>query len=166
MIVGHGTVARVLTDRADRTYFASGVSNSQETDESAYKREIDLLLKQPTDKRLVYFSSLAIFYEDTRYTQHKRLMEDVVKTRFPSYCIVRLGLATWGTNHHTMINKIKGQIARGEPYAVYPVFRYALDESEFKHWVALIPEWNCELNVTGTRMSAKAIIDKYVLGGL
>lgn len=166
MIIGHGTIARALTDRADRTYFASGVSNSRETNEAAYKREYNLLLEQPTDHRLVYFSSLAIFYEDTRYTRHKRLMEQTVRERFPHYCIVRLGLATWGTNPHTMINKIKGQIARGEPYEVHPVFRYALDQSEFQHWIAMIPEWNCELNITGQRMSAKAIIDKYVLGGL
>ena len=49
------------------------------------------------------------------------LMEEAVKARFPKHCIVRLGLATWGTNPHTMINKIKGQIARGEPYEVHPV---------------------------------------------
>jgi len=39
MIVGSGDVASVLKDREDRVYFASGVSNSSETDESEYQRK-------------------------------------------------------------------------------------------------------------------------------
>ena len=164
MIIGHGTIAHALTDRSDRTYFASGVSNSRETDERAYDRERNLLINQSEARRLVYFSSLAVFYEDTRYTKHKLEMEALVK-KFPKYTIIRLGLAAWGTNPNTLINIVKGQVARGEPYSVWPVFRYVLEEAEFQHWVNLIPEWNCEMNLTGQRMSAKAIIDKYVLGG-
>lgn len=164
MIIGHGTIAHALTDRSDRTYFASGVSNSRETDESAYDREKKLLLEQPKSRRLVYFSTLAVFYEETRYTAHKREMEAEVK-KFPLYTIIRLGLAAWGTNPNTLINIVKNQINRGEPYAVWPVYRYVLEEVEFQHWVDMIPDWNCEMNLTGQKMSAKAIIDKYVLGG-
>jgi hypothetical protein len=36
MIIGHGDIASVILDRIDRLYFASGVSNSAETDERAY----------------------------------------------------------------------------------------------------------------------------------
>ena len=46
MIIGHGDIASALSNRKDRLYFASGVSNSSEIRESEYRREINLLLKQ------------------------------------------------------------------------------------------------------------------------
>ena len=52
-IVGHGDIASVLSDREDRIYFASGVSNSQETRESEYAREKTLLLQQEKIRHLV-----------------------------------------------------------------------------------------------------------------
>ena len=50
MIVGYGDIASVLKDRKGTIFFASGVSNSQETRESEYKREEDLLMKQNKNK--------------------------------------------------------------------------------------------------------------------
>ncbi len=85
MIVGNGDIASVLVDREDVCFFASGVSNSQETRESEYKREEELLLTQNKDLRLVYFSSLAVFLNpDTRYAKHKRHMEELIKKTFPT----------------------------------------------------------------------------------
>lgn len=46
MIIGNGDVASVLQDRDDLIYFASGVSNSQETRGSEFRREKDLLFEQ------------------------------------------------------------------------------------------------------------------------
>jgi len=112
-----GIIASVLkdVDRSDRTYFASGVSNSQETRESEYKRERDLLVKHTLDNRhLVYFSSLCVFYQDTRYASHKREMEIMIRNGFVNYTIVRLGNITWGNNPHTIINYFKSKINHGE----------------------------------------------------
>src|SRR3990167_1749987 len=101
-IVGNGDIARALegTDK-DVLFFASGVSNSQETNEAEYQREKDLLLQQDRSRRLVYFGSLSIFYNDNRYAQHKREMEELIMQEFPKYTIVRLGNITWGTTPHT-----------------------------------------------------------------
>src|SRR3989304_9134509 len=97
-IIGNGDIASVLPKRHDLLLFASGVSNSQETRESEYRREKNLLLKQDRKAHIVYFSTLAVLYGNNRYVQHKREMEALIKQKFPHYTIMRLGNITWGTN--------------------------------------------------------------------
>ena len=162
-IEGHGDIAGVLTDKEGVNFFARGVSNSQETDESEYERERSILLQQPRDQRLVYFGSLSIFYNDNRYTQHKLEMEEIVKENFPQYCIVRLGNISWGTNPHTLINHFRHKVQMEEPVQIRDEYRYVVDQDEFLHWISLIPEdFNCEINIPGKRMKVKDIFDKYV----
>lgn len=158
MIVGHGDIASVLKDREGFLFFASGVSNSQCTDEEEYKREIKLLLEQDIRLHLVYISTLAVFYSDTRYTQHKLQIERIIKRRFPKYTILRIGNITWGTNPHTLINYL-----HAHPEAeIRDEYRYIITKDEFLHWVNMIPEWSCEFNITGKRMKVKEIVDEYV----
>ena len=165
MIVGHGDIANVLTDRDDRIYFASGVSNSSEIRESEYRREEGLLFSLLTDsnkdRRLVYFGSLCIFYADTRYAEHKLTMERWVKRLFPFYTILRLGNITWGTNPHTLINFIKNKIRNREQFEIQDVYRYVVEKEEFLHWIGMIPDFNCEMNITGRRMRVADIVKEY-----
>lgn len=157
MIIGNGDVASALIDREDRLFFASGVSNSQETRRSEYEREKNLLLAQDRNRHIVYFGSLCIFYTDTLYAQHKRRMEKLVKDNFKHWTIVRLGNITWGKNPNTIINYL-----RAHPEAeVRDVYRYIIDKDEFQHWIDLIPDWNCEMTLTGRRMLVKDIIKEY-----
>lgn len=162
-IIGHGDIAEILqlADN-DVLFFASGVSNSRETRESEYQREKDLLLSQDRDKRLVYFSSLGVLDGETRYYDHKREMEGLIKENFEKYCIVRIGNITWGTNPHTLINTLKNRVANEEPVEIKDVFRYVVDPEEFLYWVSLIPDFNCEINIPGTRMKVKEIFNKFV----
>ena len=160
-IIGHGDIASVLSDREDRIYFASGVSNSRETRESEYAREKTLLLQQEKIRHLVYFSSLSIFYSDTRYAQHKLEMEALVKEHFPRYAIIRLGNITWGTNPHTIINSFREQIRKSEPLVIRDAYRYVVDKIEFLYWVSMIPAWPCEISITGQRLSIEQIVKKY-----
>ena len=60
MIVGKGDIASILNDREGAIFFASGVSKSTETDESKYRREMELLDKQDRTKCLFYFSSISV----------------------------------------------------------------------------------------------------------
>ena len=162
-IIGHGDIAQVLTgvDRPDRIYFCSGVSNSAETRESEYQREKDLLWEQDISKHLVYFSSLSIFYSDTRYVQHKRYMEKLVKSSFDHYTIVRMGNIAWGSNPNTLINFISNKIRTREPFDIQDVYRYVLEKDEFLYWIDLIPDWSCEMNIVGKRMKVKDIVREY-----
>jgi len=164
MIVGNGDIASVLKDREDRIYFASGVSNSQEDRESEYRREVELLLSQDKKRHLVYFSSLSIFYSDTRYAQHKRQMEKLIRGNFSHWSIVRIGNITWGVNPHTLINHLINQKRLGQELEIRDVNRYLVNEEEFLYWVSLIPEWNCEMNIPGRRMKVAEIVKEYVRG--
>lgn len=160
-IVGSGDIASVLQDRPDRIYFASGVSNSQETRESEYQREIDLLWEQDRRKHLVYFGSLSIFYSTSRYAYHKREMENLVKKCFGNYTIIRMGNIAWGNNPHTLINFIRNKIRNREPFEIQDVYRYVVEKEEFLYWVDLIPPWNSEMNITGRKMKVRDIVKEY-----
>lgn len=157
MVIGNGDIASVLPDRDDLVFFASGVSNSQETDENEYRREIALLSRQDRNKRLVYFSSLSVFYSESRYAEHKRAMEAVVKKYSKYYCIVRLGNITFGDNPNTLINYL-----RAHPDAeIRDEWRYIVGKDEFLHWIDMIPPWNCEINIPGRMMKVKDIAYEY-----
>lgn len=157
MIIGHGDLASVLPDREDLLFFASGVSNSGEVPESEYRREIALLAQQSRTKRLVYFSSLAVFYSDSRYARHKRAMEDTIKKYSKYYCIVRIGNITFGKNPNTLINYLKAH-----PEAeIRDEYRFIIDKEEFLFWINMIPPRNCEMNITGQRMTIQEIKNVY-----
>jgi len=162
-IVGNGDIASALKDKPDFLYFASGVSNSLETREEEYKKEKDLLFSQNVYDHIVYFSSLSIFYKVSRYTQHKLEMEDIIKTRFEHYTIMRLGNISWGKNPNTLINHLRNEYKSGRPLEIQDVYRYIIDKDEFLHWVDLIPNWNCEMNCPGRRLKVKDIVKEYVL---
>jgi hypothetical protein len=158
MILGHGDIAGVLKDREDRLYFASGVSNSQETSDFEYEREVNLLMDQDKWRHIVYFSSLCVFYTDTRYAQHKRMMEKLIKKYFGHFTIIRIGNITWGKNPHTLINYMKEH----KDAEIKDVYRYIISKEEFLHWIDLIPEWSCEMNITGRMMKVRDIVNEYV----
>lgn len=161
-IIGHGDIASVLTDRPDRCYFASGVSNSQETREGEYAREAGLLLAQDPRAHLVYFSSLSIFYANGRYQQHKRFMETTIKRHFPRYCIMRLGNISWGSNPHTLINHMRAELAAGRPLEIQDVYRHVIDAAEFHYWINRIPDWSCEMNCPGRKLTVAQIAYEFV----
>lgn len=146
MIVGRGDIASVLIDRPNVTFFVSGVSNSRETRDSEFTREYELLLDQSRRRHIVYVSTLAVYYGDSPYVEHKRRMEKVVRSSFRSYTIFRIGNITWGKNPHTLINYL-----RSHPNAeVQLVHRYLIDKAEFLHWVSMAPIGvNSEMNITG-----------------
>lgn len=168
MIIGNGDIAGVLKDcgREDLLFFASGVSNSGENRESEYLREKKLLLEQEQHLHIVYFSSLSIFYSDTRYARHKREMEDLVKKHFPYYTIIRIGNITWGSNPNTIINFFKNKLKNNEPFEIKDAYRYIVDKNEFLHWIKMIPQWNAEMNIPGRMVKVKQIVEEIKEGKL
>ena len=167
MIIGNGNIASVLADRDDVTFFAAGVSNSQETDERQYERERALLLSfNYTSNHFVYFSSLSIYRSDNRYNRHKKEMEQLVRDNFKSYTIVRVEVIAWGRNPTTIHNVFRRKIEAGESITVVDGYRYVLTQEEFTQWMELIPvgERN-EMNVPGERFHVYDIL-KMVKEGL
>lgn len=132
MIVGRGDIASVLNDRDGAIFFVSGVSNSNETRESEFMREIELLDKQDKTKCIFYFSSIAIddMSKNSQYLQHKRNMELLVKSNFKNYNIIRIGNITWGSNPNTFINYIKNKKSKGESVQIKDEYKYIIDKDQ------------------------------------
>lgn len=166
MIIGNGDLATALkkVDKPNLLFFASGVSNSKETRRNEYHREENLLLKQDRKQHIVYFSSLAVFESNTPYIQHKRRMEHNIKKNFKVNTIVRIGNISWGKNPHTLINFIRNKIKHKQVFDIQDVYRYIIDEDEFLYWIKRIPEWSCEMNITGKRLKVIDIIEQYGYG--
>jgi len=132
MIVGRGDIASVLNDRDDAIFFVSGVSNSNETRESEFMREIELLDKQDKTKCLFYLSSIALddLSKNSQYLQHKRKMELLIKSNFENYNIIRIGNITWGSNPNTFINYIKNKKSKGESVEIKDEYKYMIDKEQ------------------------------------
>ena len=134
MIVGKGDIASVLNDREGTIFFASGVSNSNETRESEFMREIELLDKQDRTKCLFYFSSITVDdnqkVDSNKYLQHKLRMELLVKSNFENYNIIRIGNITWGSNPNTFINYIKNKKSKGESVQIKDEYKYIIDKDQ------------------------------------
>ena len=163
MIIGNGDIAKALPVRDDLLFFASGVSNSRETNEDAYRREEQLLMQQDKKKHLVYFSSLCVFYSDTRYAKHKKLMEDTIRMYWEHYTIIRIGNIDFGENPNTIINFLRNQYKKGEKLDIQDTFRYIVSKEELLYWIGMIPKWNVEMNITGKKMKVQEIVDEYVI---
>lgn len=134
MVIGKGDIASILNDRDGAIFFASGVSNSNETRESEFIREIELLDKQDKTKCLFYFSSISLDDNkkvgNNRYLQHKLQMEMLIKSNFKNYNIIRIGNITWGDNPNTFINYIKNKKSKGEPVQIKDEYKYIIDKQQ------------------------------------
>ena len=134
MIVGKGDIASILNDREGAIFFASGVSKSTETDESKYRREMELLDKQDRTKCLFYFSSISVDDIEkvggNNYLQHKVRMEMLIKSNFQNYNIIRIGNISWGNNPNTFLNYIKNKIKNGEQVEIKDEYKYIIDKEQ------------------------------------
>ena len=134
MIVGKGDIASILNDREGAIFFVSGVSNSSETKESEFLREIELLNKQDRTKCLFYFSSISVDdiekVSTNKYLQHKLRMELLIKSNFENHNIIRIGNITWGSNPNTFINYIKNKKQKGEPVEIKDEYKYVIDKQQ------------------------------------
>ena len=119
MIIGNGLIAKALKeiDAPEMVFFASGVSNSLETNSSAFKREVDLLKKtieENTDKKLIYFSTLSIddqSKQDSAYVWHKKEIENYIQNHCKNYLVLRIGnIVGNGGNENTLFNFLKNKI--------------------------------------------------------
>jgi hypothetical protein len=169
MIIGNGSIAKVIEDRNDVTFFASGVSDSSCHDRVQFQREIDLLCDQDIKQHLVYFSGHNIYTKSNHYAKHKKEMEALVKKRFFSYTIVRLGICDWVTTPTTIINHYKNVIKTGRPivYNTDDSIRHIITLKDFKYWLSLIRVGEKEeMNITGRMITVPELIEEIKQGKL
>lgn len=165
MIIGKGSIAKVLNNRDDLVFFASGVSNSSCVDEREYEREFNLLKTVSADKHIVYFSNLGIYYKQDRYTQHKRDVEEYIRNNYKSYTIVRIEVCEWATTPNTILNFFKKQLSQGIEPTIQNTTRYVLSVDEFKYWVGMIQSGiRNEMNILGRKLTISQIVEEIKQG--
>jgi nucleoside-diphosphate-sugar epimerase len=127
MIVGAGLVARAFArlyaDDPSTLIFASGVSNSSETNPLAFARERTMLQDYLSGgaERVVYFGSCNVVnpQQDSPYFQHKRAMEALVAAH-PAGMVLRLPQVVGHTrNPNTLTNFLRDRILAGETLTVW-----------------------------------------------
>lgn len=147
MVVGSGMIAKALSRYApdpEVTVFASGVSNSMETDPAAYARERKLLepyLHQSAT--LVYFSTSSLddpALKKSAYVQHKIAVEQHIAATAKRYLILRLPNVVGQTNNpHTIFNAFKKKLLQGEEITVFTkACRYLLDAEDLDMLLRLL----------------------------
>lgn len=119
MIIGRGLIANLFTevDLDDVVYFASGVSNSSETDKNQFLREENLVretLNKYPKQLFIYFSTCSI-YDSSKYNSlyvlHKLHMEELIKENAENYLILRVSNAVGeGGNPNLLMNYLARQI--------------------------------------------------------
>lgn len=165
MIIGNGSIAKILEDKDDIIFFASGVSNSSCKDEKEYEREFNLLKTVPTDNHIVYFSNLGIYYKQDRYTQHKREVEEYIRNNYKSYTIVRIEVCEWATTPNTILNVFKRQLSQNIEPNIQDTTRYVLSLDEFLYWIRLIqPGVRNEMNILGRKLTIAQIVEEIKQG--
>ena len=136
MIIGNGLIAKSLQDTSGVVYFASGVSNSQETRESEFERERNLL-KIYTDNPIVYFSTTP--KNNSPYMLHKQNMERLVMES-NGWTILRVQyICGSGGNPSNMLNYLKHQIRQGNELNLYDCERTLLDVDDLALMVGFMP---------------------------
>jgi len=139
--------------------YAAGVSNSDETDLSAFERERQRLIaarNRYSDRFLVYFGTCSADdpeRRETPYVVHKLEMERLLEHHGSPWMVVRLPLAIGpGRSSQTLAPFLHERISRGERFQVWQhATRYPIDV----HDVARITErlirdranWNRRINV-------------------
>ncbi len=121
MIIGNGLIASAFRkarfESAHHVIFASGVSNSLETNPEFFQREISLIKHHiAKNTTFVYFSTTSIFdptKQDSIYIMHKKAVEHLIRNTAPSYVIARLPIMVSSAhNPHTLINYLYHAITK------------------------------------------------------
>lgn len=165
IVIGNGLIGTAFSDlaksRSDLVIFASGVSDSNETSESEFSREEDLLqqtMSKHPEKKIVYFSTCSIIKippSHSPYVEHKLHMEEIVKT-CSSYLIIRLpNVVGNGGNSNNLVNFLIDKIRKGENIDVWKnSYRNIIDLDDAVTIVTRLIKKevsNCTVRVTSVR---------------
>ena len=158
MIVGNGLLASAFSKsnlNFDKfVIFASGVSNSKETDPLQFHREFNLLesvIRNIGDKILIYFSTCSISENTPKpYTLHKLSIEEYIKKNVHKFLILRLPNIVGVThNPYQLTNFIYNKISDNSELIVYEnVQRNLIDVDD----IPIITKHIIECNIFNTHL--------------
>lgn len=162
MIIGNGSIAKLLNDRKGFTFFASGISNSKsDCSIPERNREHELLaneIEKANSKKqmFVYFSTISIFFSHSEYAYHKKFVEMAVKHDAKNYCIIRLGNIWECTNPYTFINAYKNK-----PYEPKDEYRYMISKEQLNFITDNLPRTGKhEISIFGEALKVSECIKR------
>jgi nucleoside-diphosphate-sugar epimerase len=132
MIIGRGLIAAAFENETlphGVLIFASGVSNSKETDPLQFRREMDLLsetIRNNPDKKLVYFSTASVLdvqLADEPYVRHKLQCEELIRNLCAKHLILRVTNVVGNSGNPNTVFKFFVDRIRGEE--VFELWRNA-----------------------------------------
>lgn len=143
MVIGNGLIASAFMKdyRKDDRFviFASGVSNSSETDDYIFEKE-EVVLRETiddnSDKHLVYFTSFH-YANIKKYVKHKIHMEVIIRNAGINYTILKLPqVIGMGGNINNLFNYLIFNIRNDNVVNVYNnTFRSLIDVEDIKRIV-------------------------------
>ena len=143
MIIGNGLIANLFreNDRENVVFFASGVSNSLETDNSAFLREENLIrktIKENPNKIFIYFSTCSIYDSSkngSSYVNHKLKMEQIVEELANQFLILRVSNAVGkGGNPNLLMNYLVNAFHQEKEITVHTLAtRNLIDADDVKN---------------------------------
>ena len=151
MVIGNGLIAKAFKKFKNNNsivIFASGVSDSLQTNPDEFTREKNLLIENlKPGKKLIYFSTCCIqdvSLQQGSYVHHKKEIENLIQQKQDPYIIFRLPIIVGKSNNpHTLTNFFYNKIAGNEPFQVYAnSCRYLLDIEDAVKIVSVILEKN------------------------
>lgn len=127
MIIGDGLIATAFkqSDLNHENYiiFASGVSNSLETDANEFNREYNLLkstIEKFPQKKMIYFTSVLSQTLSNEYYSHKNKMEKIIEFHSDNYIIYAIPqLIGRKGNKNNLIQILKNNIIDNKEIFVY-----------------------------------------------
>jgi nucleoside-diphosphate-sugar epimerase len=143
MIIGNGLIANLFreNDRENVVFFASGVSNSLETDKTAFLREENLIrktIKENPNKIFIYFSTCSIYDSSkngSSYVNHKLKMEQIVEELANQFLILRVSNAVGkGGNPNLLMNYLVNAFHQEKEITVHTLAtRNLIDADDVKN---------------------------------
>ena len=145
MIIGNGLIASAFKESQlnhdNYIIFASGVSNSLETDANEFNREYNLLkstIEKFPNKKLIYFTSVLSQTLSNEYYLHKNKMEKTIKAHCDNYIIYAIPqLIGLKGNKNNLIQTLKSNIIYNKEILIYNgINRAILDVEDLVEFVS------------------------------
>jgi nucleoside-diphosphate-sugar epimerase len=173
MIIGNGLMSKALKDidLNDYIFFASGVSDSETTDESLFNREKNLLLKTVNNnktKKIIYFSTCDVYdssKNNSLYLKHKLNIENIIKNTSIYWLIFRVSQVIGiGGNKNNLLYKLCSNIVSEKNFLLYPNYdRNLVHISELKTIILIyLSELNKIINIANPFNIKVEDIVKYI----
>jgi hypothetical protein len=141
MVIGNGLLGNVFSLDCDKyndfIIFASGVSDSKNTDSNSSNREEELITKtllENTGLTFIYFSSILTDTINNDYYKHKLKMEELVKLKAEKYIIFRIPqIVGFLGNQNNLFNHLVNNVKTNTSNIVYSnVERSIVDIDDLK----------------------------------